>query len=147
MAAAAFDWPHRARIPVRFRDVDAYGHVNNAVFATYLEQARCDCYMALTGRDDPCDLDAGLDFVVARTEIDHVAPILAGDEVEVSVFPERVGNSSFVLGYEGRTARAGVVARGRTVCVAYDHGTKASRPLDEGLAALLRAGLPAEGAS
>lgn len=144
---AAFDWPFRARIPVRFRDVDAYGHVNNAVFATYLEQARCDCYMALTGRDDPCDLESGLDFVVARTEIDHVAPILIGDEVEVSVFPERVGNSSFVLGYEGRTGRAGVVTRGRTVCVAYDHEAKASRPLEEGLAARLREGLSEEAGS
>ena len=146
MPSEAFAWPYRARIPVRFRDVDAYGHVNNAVFATYLEQARCDCYMALTGRDDPCDLEAGLDFVVARTEIDHVAPILAGDLVEVSVFPERVGHSSFVLAYEGRTERAGLVARGKTVCVAYDHDAKASRPIEEGLARSLREGLPGEDA-
>ena len=139
--SASFSWPHRVRIPVRFRDVDAYGHVNNAVFATYFEQARCECYLALTGHEDACDADRGLDFVVARTEIDHLAPILHGDEVEIEVFPSKVGNSSFVLSYEARTERSGPVARGLTVCVAYDHPSKSSRPLTPELAETLRSGL------
>lgn len=141
--ARPFPWPFRSRLSVRFRDLDAYGHVNNAVFATYFEQARTECYLALKGREDPCDLDAGLDFVVARTEIDHLAPIVHGDLVEVEVRPSRLGRSSFDLAYEARTERRGPVARGLTVCVAYDHARGASRPVDESLAALLREGLGA----
>ncbi len=137
-------WPFRLRIPVRFRDVDAYGHVNNAVFATYFEEARCECYLALTGRDDPCHPAEGLDFVVARTEIDHLAPIVHGDDLEIEVRPSKVGRSSFVLSYEARIAGKDCVARGLTVCVAYDHETKSSRPIAPELAENLRAGLKSE---
>jgi acyl-CoA thioester hydrolase len=139
-----FSWPFRLAVSVRFRDLDSYGHVNNAVFATYFEQARCECYLTLTGQNDPNQAVDGLHFVVARTEIDHLAPIIHGDALTIDVFPTKVGRSSFVFSYEARTERSGVVARGLTVCVAYDHDKKSSRPIDAQLAADLRAGLPAE---
>jgi acyl-CoA thioesterase FadM len=56
---------------VRFRDCDAMGHVNNAVFSTYLEQAR----IAILGGLDP--------FILARVEIDFRAELHAGEEIEV----------------------------------------------------------------
>ncbi|MEM7246986.1 MAG: thioesterase family protein [Acidobacteriota bacterium] len=138
---ASFSWPYHLDLPVRFRDVDAYGHVNNAVYFTYLEQARCECYMALLSRNDPCHQEEGLDFVVARAECDYVAPIHAGDVIRVEVRPSAVGTKSFAFAYE-MTVDGTVRATGSTVLVAYEHRERQTKPLPAELAEELRAGLP-----
>jgi acyl-CoA thioester hydrolase len=143
---ATFPWPYVLELPVRFRDLDAFGHVNNAVFLTFLEQARTDCYLAMLGRTDPFRSGAGLDFVVARAEIDYLLPVLHGELLQISVNPLRLGTSSFDFGYEARIRSGELAARGKTVLVAYDHEGRKSRPLPDALAAQLRAGLP-EGTS
>ena len=73
---------------VRFRDCDAMGHVNNAVFSTYLEQAR----IAILGGLDP--------FILARVEIDFRAELRAGEEIEVRSRCTRIGTKSFDLEHE-----------------------------------------------
>ena len=133
-------WPYVLQVRVRFRDLDGFGHVNNAVFVTYLEQARTDCYLAAHGRTDPFESGAGLDFVVARLELDYVSPILSGDVVQITVFPTHVGNSSFTFGYEAR-ARDAVVARASTVLVAHDHQAGRSQPLSAAFRKNLETGL------
>src|SRR5439155_25987713 len=83
---------------VRFRDLDPMGHVNNAVFLTYLEQARVAFFAqagAATGLKD-------MNMIVARVEIDFKAPVRLGQEVEVSVRASRFGTKSFDLEYELR---------------------------------------------
>ena len=142
-----FAWPFVLTLPVRFRDLDAMGHVNNAVYLTFLEQARNDMYLALTGHEDAADLEGGLDFVVARAEVDFVAPVRHGDELTVTVTPERVGRSSFSLTYEA-TRDDGVVAlRARTVQVCYDWTAGASKPVPSSVRAALEAGAAHGGAS
>ena len=111
---------------VRFRDLDPMGHVNNAVFLTYIEQARVT-YLAevgaATGLED-------MNIIVARVEIDFKAPVRIGQEVEISVRASRFGTKSFDLDYvlrvEGR-----VVAEAKSVQVAYDYDRRAAVPLPE----------------
>ena len=109
-----YDFIHREQ--VRFRDLDAMGHVNNAVFATYVEQARIEYLRSLGVLDGPLYMG----MILARLELDFVAPGEPEGEVEIGVRPSRAGNKSFELEYQldqgGRT-----IGRAGTVLVAYDY--------------------------
>jgi acyl-CoA thioester hydrolase len=121
---------------VRFGDTDAMGHVNNAKFATYLEDARVGFFRATTGETVSL---AGL--ILARTEIDFVRPILFGaGPVRTTVWVERVGTKSFRTGYTMEQDGA-VVGRAIAVLVAYDYAAGSSRPLSDDERALLSAHL------
>ena len=80
---SSYPWIHRDR--VRFRDCDAMGHVNNAVYSTYLEEAR----IGVLG-----DL---FDFILARVEIDFRSELRMGEDVEVRTRCPRIGTKSFDL--------------------------------------------------
>jgi acyl-CoA thioester hydrolase len=117
---------HRER--VRFRDCDSLGHVNNAVYLTYLEEAR------VAMRDQ-----FGLtwtEMILARCEIDFRDQVSVGEEVEVTVWPTRVGNKSFDLGYDLKVGER-LVATAKTVLVAFDYEKNESRPLPEAWRKLL----------
>jgi acyl-CoA thioester hydrolase len=101
---------------VRFRDLDPMGHVNNAVFLTYLEQARI-AFFEQQGLSVALD---DMNMIVARVEIDFRAPVRLGQEVEVAVRATRFGTKSFDLGYE-LTVDGEIVAEAKTVQVAYDY--------------------------
>jgi acyl-CoA thioester hydrolase len=116
-------FPFVHRETVRFRDLDGMGHVNNAVFSTYLEQAR----LAWFGETDEHALG---DVILARTEIDFRSPLQSGEVVEVGVRPSRLGTKSFELEYELR-ASGRLVAEAKSVLVGYDYGRNASREIPE----------------
>jgi acyl-CoA thioester hydrolase len=119
-----FDFVHRET--VRFRDLDAKGHVNNAVFLTYMESARVAFLLELgaaSGLDD-------LSFIVARVEIDFRAPIAFGEEVEVGVRASRFGSKSFDLEYELR-AGGRLAAEAKSVCVGYDYRSGETVPIPD----------------
>ena len=97
---------------VRFRDLDAMGHVNNAVFATFLEQARI-AFLSPQGAEVA-------NMILARLEIDFRSPAEVGETIEISVTPTRVGRKSFELSYELH-AGGRLVAEAKTVLVAYDY--------------------------
>lgn len=101
------------RETVRFRDLDSLGHMNNAVYATFLEQARIALLAPLGAQVT--------NMILARLEIDFRAQVSLGDEVEIEVTPGRVGTKSFELAYAMRV-RGTVVAEAKTVLVAYDYG-------------------------
>jgi len=105
-----FDFVHRET--VRFRDVDSMGHVNNAVFLTYLEEARIAFLLPLGAEVSS--------MILARVEIDFRAPLRMGDEVEIGVRPANVGTKSFELEYEVRS-RDVVAAKAKTVIVSFDY--------------------------
>jgi acyl-CoA thioester hydrolase len=92
------------------------GHVNNAVFSTYLEEARIDVLGGLRP------------FILARVEIDFRSQLRAGEEVEIGTRCSRVGTKSFDLEHELRSDGR-VVAEARSVLVAYDYETESSVPL------------------
>jgi acyl-CoA thioester hydrolase len=107
-------FPYVHRETVRFRDVDALGHVNNAVFLTYLEEARIGFLV-------PKGAEAS-GMILARVEIDFRAPLRTGDELEIGVRPAGVGTKSFELEYQVRAGDT-VAAEARTVLVSFDYET------------------------
>ena len=114
------DFSHVHRDTVRFRDCDAMGHVNNAVYSTYLEEARIGVLCGLN------------DFILARVEIDFRSELRAGEEVEVRTRCPRVGTKSFdlehVIAADGR-----VVAEAKSVLVSYDYERGESVPVPDEL--------------
>jgi acyl-CoA thioester hydrolase len=116
------------RETVRFNDCDPMGHLNNALFSTYLEQARLAWFSTTEpGRDEEHPLG---DVILARTEIDFRSPVEVGETVEVSVRPTRVGTKSFELSYELR-ADGRLVAEAKSVLVGYDYDRAESIPIPE----------------
>ena len=119
------DFAFRHRLSVRFRDCDAMGHVNHAVYFTYLEQCRLTFWRELTGTPSPHTR-----VIIARAECDYRSPAHFGDELEVRLDIDAIGRSSFTLVYA--IVKAGgeqLVATGRTVLVSYDYETGSSVPL------------------
>jgi acyl-CoA thioester hydrolase len=105
---------HKER--VRFRDLDALGHVNNAVFLTYIESARVAFLVDLGAATTLEDMA----IIVARIEIDFRAPVGFGEEVEIEVRASRFGEKSFDLDYELRVGGK-IVAEAKSVLVGYDY--------------------------
>lgn len=111
------------RFPVRFRDVDVLGHVNNAVYFTYMETARTEFWFNVFGAESLQELS----FIVARAECDFKIPAHFGDELEVSIWTSSIGNSSFVWDYEIKNQKTNeLLALGKTIQVYYNHKTKQS---------------------
>lgn len=103
-------------IDIRFADLDAYGHVNNAVFFTYLETARIKLFQKHFG----AFLDSSLTFLVVRAECDYRLPITLQDSLRVTVQVEDVRRSSFTFSYRLYDDREKLFATARTVMVCYD---------------------------
>jgi len=102
-------------IPVQWRDLDALGHVNNAVYLSYLETARVRLWHERMGGRDARDIP----FVVARVEIDYRQPIELGQRVMVELGCHAIGRSSFTLVYRV-TADGELAAEARSVQVCID---------------------------
>jgi acyl-CoA thioester hydrolase len=97
---------------VRFRDLDAMGHLNNAVYSTFLEQARL-AFLEPLGANVTS-------MILARVEIDFRSPAELGETVAIDVAPTRVGTKSFDLEYVLSVGHR-TVAEAKTVLVAYDY--------------------------
>ena len=106
---------------VRFVDVDPMGHVNNAVFLSWMEAARTR-FMLEEGLAEAVD---ALGMILARAEVDFRSPVRFGEDVQVGVRPSRLGTKSFELEYEVR-ANGRLAAQGTSVLVAYDYETNES---------------------
>jgi len=104
---------------VRWDDLDAMGHVNNATYLTYIQESR---FLWLSTAA----------MVVARAEVDFLEPIYEGGRfVDVTLWVESIGNSSFNLAYEVIGNNGVVHARVKTVQVMISPETKKSRPLND----------------
>lgn len=120
---------HIYPLQVRWGDLDGFGHVNNAAYLTYVQEARVD--FTIYARERKNQSPILFDMVVARAEVDYIAPIYeAGVNAHVEVWVHRIGNSSFGLSYEIHVDGQ-VVAKARTVQVTVDMHTKGSRPLSD----------------
>ncbi len=125
---ATFD--HYTDIEVRFRDTDAMGHVNNAVYLTYLEVARQAHWKTFAAH---VNYDR-VPFVVARATLDFRSPAAVGETIRVGLRVDWVGRSSFGLSYELRERDSGrLVAEAATVLVTYDYDAKRAMPVPDWL--------------
>ncbi len=104
------------------------GHVNNAVFLSYLEVARTAYFKDVFGVPRFNDVD----FILARAEIDFKAPVLVGDALEVSIRASAVGTKSFRFAYEVKRVGDGVVvATAETVQAMFDYERHRTKPLSD----------------
>lgn len=127
-------------IQMRFRDIDGMGHVNNAVYLSYTELARTQFYMQFAGKRT---LDE-IDFILAHVDIDFESQAVWGDQIRVTVWPSKIGNSSFTLSYEITEKRSGrLLARAKSVLVSYDYEKKESKPIPPDFRKLLEGALEA----
>ena len=133
---------YHATAHVRWDDLDAFNHVNNAKYLTFVQEARVQMFW--TDR-----IKNGLkpifdDMVVARAEVDYLKPIYNGAlDVDVAIWCSKIGRAAFDLRYEISTPE-GVCAKIKTVQVAVDLETKKSRSLREDEIALLNEYFEAE---
>ena len=125
-------------IEVRFRDCDPMGHVNNAVYLTYLEQARLSHWRALWGFGP--DASPGTpSAILARAEIDFRIPARFGDVLEVRISVGAIGRTSFTYDYEVVDGQDRLMASGRTVSVMYDYATGTPIPVTDEIRQKLQA--------
>jgi acyl-CoA thioester hydrolase len=118
---------HEKRVEIRWSDVDAYMHVNNAVYATYLEECRDEWVDATLG-----EASDSWDFVLARVAIDFRRELrLEDEEVLVSCALARIGNSSITLSEQIRTRDGELAAEAEAVLVARDREAGRSRLLTD----------------
>ena len=113
---------------VRWNDLDAFGHVNNAKYLTYAESARIDWGQQQFAEKDDSVL---VQMTVARSEIDYLLPITEFESYyDVDLWVESIGNSSFVVGYE--VTKDGLVfTKMKTVQVMIDLESRKSRPIKD----------------
>ena len=124
------DWQNfrcRTQIEIRFRDLDALGHVNNAVYFTYFEIAPMAYLRALAGK--PVTLDQ-LRIIVVNAACRYHSPALLGETLEIGIRVSHLRRSSFAFDYLLRCADADrLVAAGRTIQATFDHQQQRIVPL------------------
>ena len=110
-------------LKVRFRDCDAMGHVNNAVYLTYLEEARFAYWRSLWGADLEGLPEGTPGVILAHAEIDYRRAATYGDTLEIRITLEKVGRSSITSSYEVVDGKGNLIANAKTVLVMYDYET------------------------
>jgi acyl-CoA thioester hydrolase len=123
---------HHTPIYVRWADMDALGHVNNAKFLTYLEQARINYFNDLKLWDGNLS-DLGL--IMARIVLDYKLPLVVGDDAHVFTRCSRFGTRS--LDTEQLILRVNedhteIAAQGTITAVVYDYQKNQSAPIPDG---------------
>lgn len=121
-------------IDLRFSDFDMYGHVNSAVYFTYIELAR----IKLLNSFFMDDSQRGLIKVVARAECNYKIPILLSDELVITLWVSKIGFSSFDIEYRLHDNNERTFATARTTMVCIDTKKNATTSAPEILKTLLR---------
>lgn len=121
------NYRHTLEIPVRFADLDAMGHLNNAKYLTYIEQARVEYVIQVCGWSGAW---SDLGMILAKMTIEFKRPVLYGDKVVVYTRCSRIGSKSFDLEYvltrQQPESAAQVAATALSVMVAYDYAQQQS---------------------
>lgn len=113
------------KISVRFRDCDMMGHVNNAVYLSYFEQARMHYFKEMVGKDWDYKKHG---MILVHNEITYLKPIFLNDSPEIYLYLVKVGTKSFTFGYEIRVDNE-VVTTGKSKLVCYDFKENKSVPV------------------
>ena len=127
MAEKLSDYKFKTPIPIRFTDIDAVGHVNNAIYLTYFEIARFNYWHEIINWNLRVN-----GVVVGRTEVNYLKPVTFGDEIACYVRISRIGNSSFdVMQVLVKIAPEGeeICTTGKAVCISYDYKANKSVPI------------------
>jgi acyl-CoA thioester hydrolase len=129
MAEKLTDYKYKTDIAIRFSDIDARGHVNNAVYLTYFEVARFNYW-----RDVALWNLKEIGIVVGRSEVNYLKPVTIEDKLLCYVRVIRIGNSSFdVMHVLTKVTDKGeeICTTCKTVCISYDYNTNKSISIDK----------------
>ena|ERR1700740_601837 len=121
------NYKYKTPIPIRFSDMDAYGHVNNAIYLTYFEIARSNYWRDIVKWNWE---ENGI--ILGRSEINYLKPLFLNDEIACYVRTTRIGNSSFdVTHVLVKITPNGeeICTTGKTVCISYDYSANKSVPI------------------
>jgi acyl-CoA thioester hydrolase len=123
------DFRHHIDLKVRFGDVDMLGHVNNAQYITYVEEARIQYARDVFGWDGT---PSKLGLIVARITIDYLMPLYSGEIIRMYTRCTRLGNKSFDLAHLMiRTEDDALASKVETTLVAYDAVAETSHPIPD----------------
>jgi acyl-CoA thioester hydrolase len=116
-----------AHLSVRFRDIDAMGHVNNAVFFTFFEEGRGAFLKEVFHIVDPIEYP----FILARMSCTYLKPVKLGDQLAVHVWIGEVGKKSFVFKYNivDRNEDGKIYAQGESTMVLFYYKENITVPL------------------
>jgi acyl-CoA thioester hydrolase len=114
--------------PLRWSDLDAYGHVNNARFLTLYEEARVALMFVEARKAGVGSFERGV--VISRHEVDYLRTVDYADPVRIELWVEQIRPSRFTVAYELFDAEV-VASRARTVCVPFDLAAGRPRRLSE----------------
>ncbi len=132
--ARASAFPFRHAVEVSLRDLDALGHVNHAVYPSYLEVARTHYYFGLRGHRT---IDQ-LDFILGSLSCRYKSPAFLHETLIVSLGPSQIGRKSWDLRYEVREERSGrLIVEATTTQVQFDYREGKSVEIPPDLRALL----------
>jgi acyl-CoA thioester hydrolase len=128
VTAGSFRVAHELR--PRFRDTDAMGHINNAVYVTYIEVARQEYWRAFTREQDY----RRVPFILAHVSIDFRSEAMVHELLLLRIRCGSIGTKSFTFEYEIREAESGrLVVEASSVQVCYDYAAKQSIPVPDEL--------------
>ena len=137
------DFGHRHASVVRFADTDAMGHVNNAVYLTYVESARVAWWAQVSGETIEREPGRAEGLILAEADVAFRSPVFHGETVVVESRPTRIGRTSLGLEHRLTASRPGapvrLVATCRSVIVRYDYAAERPVPWQPELIARLEA--------
>lgn len=121
------EFKYKTSVPIRFSDMDMFGHVNNAVYLTYFEQARVAYWKDIIKWDWK-----ELGIIIAKSEVEYLKPIFPEDQIYAYVRTSKIGRSSFNVEYllvaEQNEIQI-LKTTGRTTQVAFDYNTNKPIPI------------------
>jgi acyl-CoA thioester hydrolase len=120
------DYRHRTPVQVRFRDIDAFGHVNNAVVSSYVELARVTYLHDVLGLN-PVGPEDRMPLILGMIKVDYLSPIFLDDRVVVGSRVEWLGRTSIGMSHLLTAEGGRDLARSSSVLVAYDY--EQARPM------------------
>ncbi len=135
-------YPYHLEVRATLRDTDALGHVNNAVYLSWLEEIRNRYIFERRGLKDTSQFD----FILASARLDFRSPVIMHETMDLWCGPLRIGRSSWDLAYEGRARSDGrLVVEAQTVQVQYDYARKVTAPIPDPWRRILEADMLGQG--
>jgi acyl-CoA thioester hydrolase len=132
------EFRHSTPVQVRFRDIDAFGHVNNAVVSTYVELARVSYLRDVLGVDPVGPLNR-MPLILGMIKVDYLSPILLSDSVRIGSRVDWIGRSSISMSHHLAAESGRDLARAASVLVAYDYDQARPMPVPEDWRSVLAA--------
>ncbi|MEE4271719.1 MAG: thioesterase family protein [Thermoanaerobaculales bacterium] len=129
------EFPLSTEVEVCFVDVDAMGHVNNAHYATFFEEARVAYFREVIPEEfSDRELETTFPFILLDLYCRYLSPVRMGERLQVSIRLSRMGGKSFDFEYLVTSRNDGrAVATGRTTQVYFDYANDRTEPVPDGL--------------